>query len=74
MRNKKVCPKCGEIDIIKIPGSVGAFGTGNNVPAGSFIPSSVKVTRYLCCTCGFSEEWIDAAEDIQKLKKKYKNS
>jgi len=28
----------------------------------------VHVTRYLCVSCGFSEEWIDVAEDVAKLK------
>ena len=26
------------------------------------------VSRYVCGACGFSEEWIDAPEDIAKLK------
>jgi len=33
--------------------------------------SAVKVTRYLCCECGYSEEWIDNKEDIKKLCDKY---
>lgn len=37
---------------------------------GMTIFSAVLVHRYLCCNCGFSEEWIDK-EDIQELKKKY---
>ena len=30
-----------------------------------------KVTRFLCGKCGFSEEWIDSLEDIEKLRMKY---
>ena len=33
-----------------------------------FVSGSRK--RYVCETCGFSEEWIDL-HDIPKLKKKY---
>lgn len=31
----------------------------------------ILVHRYVCCSCGYSEEWIDK-EDIPKLEKKYK--
>jgi hypothetical protein len=33
--------------------------------------SAVGVTRYLCGSCGFIEEWIDAPDDIAKVKEKY---
>lgn len=79
MKNKKTCPKCSSSDLICIPGQVGALGAGNNIPAGSGITgitifSAVKVTRYLCGQCGFSEEWIDDPKDIEKIREKYKNS
>ncbi|MGO9004857.1 MAG: hypothetical protein ACLQIQ_00915 [Beijerinckiaceae bacterium] len=44
---------------------------GNSIVVGITIFNAVKVTRYLCASCGFSEEWIDAAADIAKIKKKY---
>jgi hypothetical protein len=71
MRNSKTCTKCRSNEVIRIPGVTGAYGSGNNIPAGRTIYSSVKVTRYLCATCGFSEEWVEAADDLAKIKKKY---
>lgn len=71
MRISKVCPKCNSRDILRIPGEKGAYGTGNNINVGMTILSAVKVTRYLCCQCGYSEEWIDEKEDIEKLRKRY---
>lgn len=68
MKNSVTCPKCNSNNIIKIPGKVGSYGSGNNI---SFGFTSVKVTRYLCCDCGYSEEWIDSKQDIEKLKRKY---
>ena len=35
--------------------------------------SAVLVHRYVCCACGYSEEWIDK-EDIPRLKEKYENA
>lgn len=66
MQNTKRCPKCQSTDIVRIDGSAGPYGTGNNVMVGMSIFSAVNVNRYICCTCGFTEEWIDR-EDIAKI-------
>lgn len=70
MKNTHTCPKCNGTDIMKIKGKAGAYGSGNNIEVGLTVFSAVLVHRYVCCDCGYSEEWIDR-EDIQKLKKKY---
>ena len=59
MKNKRMCPKCGSKDILLIPGKAGAYGTGNNIQVGWSNFSAVLVNRYLCCDCGYSEEWIN---------------
>lgn len=71
MQNSKTCSKCQSTEIIRIPGEVRAFGAGNNISVGATIFSAVKVTRYLCASCGFSEEWIGSADDIAEIRKKY---
>ena len=62
MKNRKICPKCNSTDIIKVPGKAGWSNF-----------SAVLVHRYVCCACGYSEEWIDK-EDIPRLKEKYENA
>lgn len=59
MKNRKICPKCNSTDIIKVPGKAGAYGVGNNIQTGWSNFSAVLVHRYVCCACGYSEEWID---------------
>ncbi len=71
MKNSRRCPKCQARDIVCVPGEVGTYGAGNNIRVGWTVFHAVKVTRYLCASCGFSEEWIDGAKDIAKIKKKY---
>jgi predicted RNA-binding Zn-ribbon protein involved in translation (DUF1610 family) len=71
MRNTGACPKCGSRDIVRVPGQVGPHGAGNNIIVGWTIFNSVKVSRYLCCGCGFSEEWIDDPDDREKIKNKF---
>lgn len=71
MKNTNRCPKCFSGDLLRIEGKAGAYGSGNNIMVGSTIFSAVLVHRYLCCNCGYSEEWIDK-EDIPDLVKKYR--
>ena len=73
MKTSGQCTKCGSSGILRIPGQAGAFGAGNNIPAGRTIFSSVKVTRYVCALCGYSEEWVESRSDLQKLREKYKS-
>lgn len=67
MKNTKTCPKCNSTDVVRVNGSVGSYGTGNNIMIGATIFSAVNVNRYICCSCGFTEEWIDKV-DIDKIK------
>ncbi len=72
MKQSSICPKCNSSEIIRIPGQVGAYGSGNNIPIGMTIFSLIKVTRYLCGHCGYSEEWIDDPGDLEKIKSKFR--
>lgn len=71
MKNTNICPKCHSNEIVKIPGYTGAYGSGSNIRAGLTVLSSIPITRYLCTSCGYTEEWIDDTQDIEKLKKFY---
>ena len=66
MKNSKTCPKCKSADVVRIDGYAGPYGTGNNVMVGKSIFSAVNVNRYVCCDCGYTEEWIDT-EDLEKI-------
>ena len=67
MKNTRTCPKCKGTDIVRVEGSAGAYGSGNNIQVGWSIFSAVLVHRYVCCDCGFSEEWIDKG-DLHRVK------
>ncbi len=66
MKNTKICPKCNSTNIVRFDGYSGPYGTGNNIMTGATIFSGVNVNRYICCTCGFTEEWIDT-QDLKKI-------
>ncbi len=63
MKNGRICPKCGSNDIIEIPG--GYEGGANWLPAGL---GTVPIDRFVCCSCGYSEEWI-RADKLEKVKR-----
>lgn len=71
MKISSSCQKCQSSKIVRIPGEIRAFGAGNNITVGTTIFSAVKVTRFLCTECGFSEEWVESASDLAKIQKKY---
>ncbi len=71
MKNSKRCTKCQSRDIVRVPGEIGGYGAGNNIRYGWTFYHAVKVTQYLCASCGFIEEWLDSADDIAKIKKKF---
>lgn len=70
MKDSRICPKCGSTEIIKVPGSEGEHGEGNNIQIDLNNFSSIPVDRYICCSCGYSEEWMDTVY-MEKLKKKF---
>ena len=57
MKETGVCPKCGGADIVRVPGGVRSTmdNTQNFVIRGF---QRAPVDRYICCTCGYSEEWL----------------
>lgn len=71
MKNTKICPKCSSSDIVIIDGYAGAYGSGNNIMVGATVFSAVPVNRYVCCSCGYTEEWVDQ-EELEKVKRSKK--
>lgn len=67
MKNTHICPKCGSDDIVRVAGDTRAYGAGNNIMIGMSIFSAINVNRYICCRCGYCEEFIDTS-DLERLK------
>ena len=61
MKTTKKCTKCGSSDIVRTLGPR---------PYPAFW-KAVKVSRYVCTSCGFIEDWIDEKKDMAKLKKEH---
>ena len=70
MKNRNICPKCNSNNIVCVNGGIGSDGAGNIVMVGRTVFSAVPIDRYICCDCGFTEEWIDQSY-LSKIKEKY---
>ena len=66
MKINKVCPKCGGTDIVKL---ISDLYDEPNLDLGLFVGGIVRISKYICCDCGFKEEWAED-EDLPKLRKR----
>lgn len=71
MRRNSACVKCGEIDVIHVPGVAhkGPTDSGANISLGT-LHSNVHVDRYVCGNCGYVEHWLQPG-DIEKLRARF---
>ena len=65
MKHTKTCPKCGSHEILRVKDTGGDL---TNALVLGFM-SMVYVPRYVCCDCGYTEEWVDRS-DLPILKDK----
>jgi len=67
MKNIRTCPKCQSKVFIKVDNSRGQ--QFNPIKTGTL--TVAEISRYVCCDCGFIEEWIENKDDLKKIKEKY---
>lgn len=72
VKNTRICSKCDSDTLLRIPGKHTGYGAGNIIAIGLTAINAARVTRFVCEQCGYSEEWIESKEDIQRLIAKYK--
>ena len=70
MKNTRKCPKCGSEEVLKAKGRELRDRGQNILPLG--MGNWARIDRWVCCTCGYSEEWVEkeALEDVKSHWKK----
>lgn len=68
MKNTKVCTKCNS-DNIAI---VNDMRSRQMVSIKTGTITVAPITRYVCCDCGYVEQWITELKDLRKIKNLYK--
>ena len=64
MRNNGICPKCKSNNVSEIKSDL----LGTRISTGAL--SVACVSYYVCCQCGYVEEWITDKKDLEKLSDK----
>ena len=72
MKNTGICPKCGGRDIVRVPDNPGRHASGNNIYTSSLtLFGKVPVIRYVCCQCGYVENWVEERGQREALQKTF---
>ena len=64
MKNSEICPKCKSNNISEIKSD----SLGARISTGAL--SIANVSYYICCQCGYVEEWITDKKDLEKISDK----
>lgn len=68
MKNSHCCPKCSSTDIRRIPDN-GRYASGNNIYTTTItLFGKIPVIRYVCCNCGYVENWVEKKEELDKIR------
>lgn len=71
MKHTKQCPKCGSSDISIFMNDGFPSDSAHGILTGMTIMSTVPVHRYICCSCGYTEQWVNRS-NIEKLRQSKK--
>ena len=72
MKNGNLCPKCGSRHIVRVPDNPRRHASGNNIyTTRATLLGKIPVIRYVCCNCGYTENWVETRRDLEKLKETF---
>ena len=64
------CGKCGGGELFAIPATPAEH---SHIVVGERLMRNISSSRYVCTDCGYVEEWVLDAEDLQILKQEYRH-
>ena len=71
MKNTKRCPICGSTDVIRVPDNAHRY-LANSICITKFAwVKRVPVARYVCCACGYVENWVEHRQERDELKRAF---
>ena len=70
MKNTFQCVKCHSTDVIRVEGQ--RYNQNQLVSLTKWATSNAVIDRYLCCACGYTEEWIQLDDKFKKWLSKNK--
>ena len=71
MKNTARCPKCGSHNLVRVPDDAHRY-LGNSISITTVVwVKRVPVARYVCCDCGYVEDWVETQKDLETLRREY---
>lgn len=71
MKNTSVCPKCGSRDIVRVPDDAHRYLANSIAITNVAWVKRIPVARYVCCGCGYVENWVEQRHELKELKRKF---
>lgn len=72
MKNTGFCPKCNSRNIVRIPDNPSRHASGNNIYTTTLtLAGKIPVIRYVCCDCGYVENWVENPYELDKIKRTF---
>lgn len=69
MKKAGLCPKCGSRDLVRVPDNAYRHASGNNIYTTTLtLLGKIPVIRYVCCGCGYVENWVETRRDLDRIK------
>ena len=69
VKRRKCCPKCGSGSIVRVPDHPYRHASGNNIYTSTFtLIGKIPVIRYVCCDCGYVENWVEKPNELDKIR------
>lgn len=69
MKTTNQCPKCGGKDIIRVPDSAHRYLANSICVTRLVFVERIPVARYVCCGCGYVENWVEHQQERDAVKK-----
>lgn len=71
MKNTARCPKCGSHNLVRVPDDAHRYpGNSISITKVAWV-TLVPVARYVCCDCGYVEDWVETQKDLETLRREY---
>ena len=72
MKNSSCCPKCHSENIVRVPAHQPRHASGYNIYTTRMtLLGKIPVIRYVCCNCGYVENWVENAQELDEIKKTF---
>ena len=71
MKNTSVCPKCGSHDIVRVPDDAHRYLANSIAITNVAWVKRIPVARYVCCGCGYVENWVEQRHELKELKRRF---